>query len=122
MLRFPIYLAAFLLLLGSACDRTAPSDKDVVGTWEWSSMDATGRMKFDSDHRVVQWWVETSDGDAVPATASVGTWRIEGPDVAYVLHNQHLDAPQPEKESKIPLTDFSRRWWFPRPGAFRRIK
>jgi hypothetical protein len=84
-------------------------------------MDATSRWKFQSDHRVVQWWADLEDDDGEPRVASVGIWRREGADVVSVFHDGRAYPPRPGEERRRPLEEFRRSQWFLRPSEFRRI-
>jgi hypothetical protein len=83
------------------------AEKRVIGTWEYSGLDATRRIRFTADHKVSDWWPEMGDTEQ---TGVHGTWRIAGWNV--VLSMDYKSAfkdsaiTPPPAEGKMPLGDF----------------
>jgi hypothetical protein len=91
------------------------AESRVIGTWEYTTLDAIGRMRFYADHKTAWWFVERSSESIEPHDAVYGTWHIRGIDLVCdmdyttVFKDSHTVAPP--AHGKLPLADFL----FPRP-------
>ena len=122
MLRaFPF--AAALGLLAS-CYRLSPDEAQVVGTWQWHTMHAFGRITFLRDHRVTTCFTEKEDGPCDSESVLHGSWHVSGDNVVYNLDYSRFEAEdlRNRKDEVIPV-----RWF--RGGAaprdesnFRRVR
>ena len=91
------------------------SESRVIGTWEYSTLDAIGRMRFYADHKTAWWFVETGTESIEPKDAVYGTWYIRGLhlvcDMDYAPMFKESVLTPPPAHNELPLVDFL----FPRP-------
>src|ERR1700730_7978412 len=113
-------LAVGIIIVTLACLAVillSVAEKRVIGTWEYTTADATGRMRFYPDHKTAWWFVESSDESIEPKDAVYGTWHIRGIylvcDMDYGESFKDSAFPPPPAHNKLPLTDFLS----PRPKA-----
>lgn len=76
MLTARITLLISLCSIGCAVAQLLPLEQRIVGTWQFSSIDATGRMIFRADHTYSTMFPFSGLHDWKVVTR--GTWRIEG--------------------------------------------
>jgi hypothetical protein len=103
-------ICVFAVLLWAAESR-------VVGTWEYTTLDAIGRMRFYPDHKTAWWFVDSSSESIEPHDAVYGTWHIRGVYLVcamdYTPVFKDSDMRPPPSHGKLPLGDFL----FPRPNT-----
>jgi hypothetical protein len=91
------------------------AESRVIGTWEYSTLDAIGRMRFYPDHKMAWWFVETPEESIEPKDAVYGKWSIRGAylvcDLDYGPHFKDSGLTPPPAHQSLPLADFL----FPRP-------
>src|SRR3954469_16435899 len=65
--------------------RLAPTEKQVIGVWTWTTIDAVGRMRMRPSRQFDMWFVEEkSDEDHPdPRLVTHGHWRVEGAEFIY---------------------------------------
>jgi hypothetical protein len=82
-------------------------EKRIVGVWEWTTIDAVGRMKIHPDHRYEMWFVETKRDEDHPNPEYVmhGQWRIEGQEFIYIEDPNPLTG-RVFAAQRGPLADF----------------
>jgi hypothetical protein len=90
--------------------RLSDTEKKIIRVWEWTTIDAVGRMRIRANHRFDEWFIESErDADHPPARlVTHGRWSIEGAEFVYVhdpgqLGGQLLALEHPH----IPLSDFA---------------
>jgi hypothetical protein len=110
-----LYRAAFALcasISATACHHVSPAEERIIGTWEFTGIDATGRVVFHRDHTVVDLFPEPQAPYAWEPAAS-GTWRLEG-DVV-VTDDQMLPipgySPHPRRITRIPIREYHGDRW-----------
>jgi hypothetical protein len=72
----------FGLFCMTGCYRVLPEEQKIIGTWEFTGIDATGRVVFRRDHTVVDLFPEDDrsiNARWIPLAA--GKWRLEGNDI-----------------------------------------
>ncbi|HKP02457.1 MAG TPA: hypothetical protein VJU77_03760 [Chthoniobacterales bacterium] len=81
------------------------TEKRIIGVWEWTTVDAVGRMRIRPNHRFDEWFLESERDEDHPDSRSVthGRWSIEGAEFVYV-HDPHY--PFALEHPHIPLSDF----------------
>jgi hypothetical protein len=111
MLRAPTLAIVTLGLLAS-CYRLSPDEAHVIGTWQWSTIDAFGQITFTRNHRVSTCFTQTEGGPCDTESILHGTWRVEDENVLYTLDYSRFQAEdlRNRKDEAIPL-----RWF--RAGA-----
>jgi hypothetical protein len=93
-------LLALVLLAGSAVvafaayrirdavlySQLSTAEKQVIGVWTWTTIDAVGRMKIRSNHRFDMWFIESKRDEEHPDARSIirGRWKIEDTEFRYV--------------------------------------
>ena len=110
-------LLALLLLAGSAVvafaayrirdavlySRLSATEKQVIGVWTWTAIDATGYMRIRPNHRFDQWSEDYPDARYV----THGAWSIEGAEFVYIHDPGQLSEELRDwKPPHIPLSDF----------------
>jgi hypothetical protein len=80
MLPSRIILPLSLCCLSCAFAQASSLEKRIVGTWQFSMMDATGRMIFRADHTYSTLFPFSRGDDGLRDWTVVfkGTWRIDG--------------------------------------------
>lgn len=112
-------LLALVLLAGSAAVAFAISrirdavlfsglsttEKQVIGVWTWTTIDAVGRMRIRASHRFDEWFIESERDEDHPDSRLVthGRWSIEGAEFVYVHDPGYQFALE---HPHIPLSDF----------------
>ena len=66
-------VAAVLILVGY---RVWPKESEIVGTWEYSGLDAVRQITFRPDHTVSDYWPEMGQKEE---DGMRGVWHIAGP-------------------------------------------
>ena len=101
-----------ILIFGSACHRLSP-EQQLVGTWEWHSIDASGYYVFSPDHTYA--FITDRDADGTPhnSLVSSGSWHVDGSQVVLdgvFAHSCDLDPPRPPKRDsgRGEISDFLR--------------
>src|SRR3954464_10815824 len=95
MLKRPhAFSLTFFLLAIVACGH-ASNDTKLVGTWQYTTMDAVGRMTFTADHKVVGSFpkdatVDARLPDAQFVVVTAGTWRLEGQELVTEMDDKPL--------------------------------
>jgi hypothetical protein len=106
---------AWVLLFGvtlglavEACQRVSPAEEKVIGIWEFTGLDATGRVVFRRDHTVVDLFTESDSPNARWAPTAWGKWRLEGNEI--ITDDEVLPipgySPRPRRVTRIPIRDF----------------
>jgi hypothetical protein len=106
---------AWVLLFGvtlglavGACQRVSPAEEKVIGIWEFTGLDATGRVVFRRDHTVVDLFTESDSPNARWAPTAWGKWRLEGNEI--ITDDEVLPipgySPRPRRITRIPIRDF----------------
>ena len=76
--------------------------------WEFTGLDATGRVVFRRDHTVVDLFPEHDITDARWFATSYGQWRLEGNEI--VTDTQDLPipgySPHPKRIGRMPIREF----------------
>jgi hypothetical protein len=101
-----------ILICGGACHRPSP-EQQLVGTWEWHSIDASGYYVLSADHTYAMIGDRDADGTPHNFLAISGSWRVEGSQLFFdgVLAQPHdLDPPRPPKRfsDRVAISDFLR--------------
>jgi hypothetical protein len=98
-----------ILVLVTACSRLSPNEEKVVGTWEYTGIDATGRVVLRRDHTVVDMFFIEGAWEPVAS----GTWRLEGNEL--VTEENSLigpsipgDTPRPKEITRLKIRAFER--------------
>jgi hypothetical protein len=102
-------IVVLLLLALTGCQRLSPTERKLVGTWEYSGMDFTTRVAFRSDHTMATFFPD-QDGRVWTPTSS-GTWRMEGNDL--LIEEQFLpnplplpgDTPRPKEAGRLTIRE-----------------
>ena len=107
-----ILTSALVALSLTACHRLSANERRLIGTWEYTTVDAIGRLRFYADHKVALWFVDSAEEGIEPRDAFNGTWRVDGDQVALNIDYKSAfkDSPlkPPESEGKMPLSQFDR--------------
>ena len=69
-------LALVIVFLGTAAYRTWPKEREIVGTWEYSGLDAERQITFRPDHTVSDYWPYMGEKEE---DGMRGIWQIVGP-------------------------------------------
>lgn len=64
-----------------ACAQLSPTEKMLVGTWQFTGIDATGRMVLRADHRSATLFPITGQNFEVVAK---GSWRVDGDELVRI--------------------------------------
>jgi hypothetical protein len=83
-------------------------EKQVIGVWTWTTIDAVGRMRMRPSHRFDMWFVEEKSDEDHPDSRYVthGRWSVEGPQFVYIHDPGQLGGQLQPEEHRIPLSDF----------------
>ena len=105
--------AVLLALTGaSASADVSPNAREIVGTWEYLSIDAVGRITFSPDHRVTLSFLMDAKGNMGPGATfdpvAWGKWRLKGNHLIYGYGNRTLRYHQPEKKFTIERVERNR--------------
>jgi hypothetical protein len=90
--------------------RLSAQEKQVIGVWTWTTIDAVGRMRMRPSHRFDMWFVEEkSDEDhPKPRLVTHGLWRVAGAEFIYSYDPGQLGGKlQDFQPPHIPLSDFA---------------
>lgn len=68
-------------LATASCERITPAESKVIGTWEFTGLDATVRLVFRRDHTVVSLSSQADGSKGKWAPAAWGTWRLEANEI-----------------------------------------
>ena len=95
---------ATVLLLGIvACQPLSSDERKLLGRWQQSSMDATWRITFKSDHTLI---VELEDLDSHKVESSVfGTWNLDGSQLTTDIDLSTLQVTHPRKPDHQKKTE-----------------
>jgi hypothetical protein len=74
-------LAIGLLATIASCHRISPAERRIIGIWEFTGLDATGRVVFRSDHKIVDLFRDGDGPEAKWVPTSWGTWRLDGNEI-----------------------------------------
>ena len=86
MLNVGTALVISLLLSFSACRRLSTLDEKLVGTWQYTTVDATVRTTLKVDHTIT---ISFDGKEQIPA----GKWRVEGNEL---VKDIYIDFHSPE--------------------------
>ena len=88
--------------------RLSATEKQVIGVWTWTTIDAVGRMRIRPSHRFDEWFIESERDEDHPDSRSVshGRWSIEGAEFVYFHDPPLSEALRDWKPPHIPLADF----------------
>lgn len=89
------------------CHRLLPSEKKIIGTWEFTGIDVTARVVFRRDHVVVNLAAENESADARWTPVACGRWRLQGNEI--VTEEQVLPIPGHQfanRITRIPISEF----------------
>ena len=69
MLTRPSFFAILLTLAGASvvCAERPPTEQQIVGTWEYLSIDAVGRISFSPNHHVTVSFLMDANGQSRPS-------------------------------------------------------
>jgi hypothetical protein len=99
-------------LATSAWADTAPTPREILGTWEYLSIDAVGRITFSPDHRVTLSFLMDANGNIGPGATfdpvAWGKWRLKGNQLIYGYGNRTLRYYQPEMKFTIARVERNR--------------
>jgi hypothetical protein len=70
-----------LCLTLTGCNKLSHNEERVVGVWEFTGIDATGRIVYRRDHIAVELFPDYEGLNAKWAPRSWGSWRLEGDDI-----------------------------------------
>ena len=105
---FGVLCQISVLFLSTACERLTPDEKKLVGVWEFSGIDTTGRIAFRRDHSVVDLFPEYGALNGRWAAGARGTWRLEGNEI--VTNKEVLPipgmTPLPQRITRTPIREF----------------
>jgi hypothetical protein len=91
-----------------SCQRLSPGEEKIIGTWEFTGLDATGRVVFRRDHTVVDLFPENDSTIAKWAPTAWGKWRLEGNEI--VTDEEILPIPghstPPRRITRLPIREF----------------
>src|SRR5438552_15282996 len=76
-----LLIGVILVVLTSACQHTTPTEEKIIGMWELTGLDATGRVVFRRDHTVVDLFPEDDMTHARWFATSSGKWRLDESDI-----------------------------------------
>ena len=97
-----------VLLSVVACHRVSLTEKEIVGTWEFAGIDATGRMIFRPDHTVEQMFPH-EDNSHEWYTFTRGKWWLEGntivADQAFVMEPTDGATPFPREVTRMAVRE-----------------
>jgi hypothetical protein len=101
-----VAFAAFHIREAVLFSRLSSTEKQVVGVWTWTTIDAVGRMRIRPNHRLDMWFIESKRDENHPDTRSVirGRWKIEGTEFSYVYDPGQGSLSG--QEHRGPLADF----------------
>lgn len=90
------------------CQRVTRTEEKIIGLWEFTGLDATGRVVFRRDHTVVNLFRDGSDPNAKWAPTAWGTWRLEGNEI--VTDEEVFSVPgylpSSRQIARMPIRDF----------------
>lgn len=101
----------FTVTLGFAvpgCQRVTPSEEKIIGIWEFTGLDATGRVVFRRDHTVIDLFTESDSPNARWAATAWGKWRLEGNEIITDDNALPLPgySPRPTRVTRMPIRTF----------------
>lgn len=103
-----LLLAVTLGLVLAACQRVTPAEEKIIGIWEFTGLDATGRVVFRRDHTVVDLFTESDSPNARWAPTAWGKWRLEGNEI--IIDEEMLPipgyTPHPRRITQLPIREF----------------
>ena len=98
-------LAALIGMVG--CQRVTPAEERVIGTWEFTGLDATGRVVFRRDHKVVDLFTDGDGPNARWIATFWGKWRLEGNEIVTDEETLVGDyATSTRRLGRIPISEF----------------
>jgi hypothetical protein len=99
-----VALAATVL----ACHRLSPAEEKVVGTWEWTTIDAVGRMTVHPNHRFDLWFIDSKEDEDHPDPQYVthGRWTVDGTEFTSTFDPGQLGGQLSAEQHRIPVSDF----------------
>jgi hypothetical protein len=85
--------------------RLSDAEKKIIGVWEWTTIDAVGRIRIRASHRFDEWFLDSERDQDHPDSRLVthGRWSIEGAEFVYI-HDPGY--PFALEHPHIPLSDF----------------
>src|SRR5262245_48831409 len=88
--------------------RLSTEEKQVIGVWTWTTIDAIGRMRIRPNHEFDEWFVESERDEDYPDSRLVshGRWSIQGAEFVYIHDPPLSDELRDWKPPPIPLSDF----------------
>lgn len=95
------------LVAAIGCQRTSPTEEKVIGTWEFTGLDATGRVVFRRDHKVIDLFLEGDGPNARWIPTSWGKWRLEGNEIVTDQEMLVGDySPSERQLGRVPIREF----------------
>ena len=95
-------------LLTTGCRRLTAAEEKIVGTWEFTGIDASGRVVYRPDHTVVALFPEYDALNARWVPRSWGSWRLDGSEI--VSETESLQIPGmpaiPKRVTRTPIREF----------------
>jgi|SRR6476660_7283380 len=89
--------------------RLSDTEKKVIGVWQWTTIDAVGRIRIRANHRFDVWFIESERDEDHPDSRYVthGHWSIEGGEFVYIHDPGQLGGQLVALEHPhIPVSDF----------------
>lgn len=104
-----IFCLAVPCLLTTGCRRLTVSEEKIIGTWEFTGIDASGRVVYRRDHTVVELFPEYDALNARWVPRSWGSWRLEGSEIVSETESFQIPGmPQiPKRVNRTIIRDFS---------------
>jgi len=91
-----------------SCQRVSPAEEKIIGTWEFTGLDVTGRCVFRRDHIVITLFPQGDGPKEMWAPTAWGTWRLEGSEI--VTDEEVLPIPgvlsSQRQVARIPIRAF----------------
>ncbi len=98
-------LTSLVVVVG--CQRTSPTEEKIIGTWEFTGLDATGRVVFRRDHQVIDLFLEGDGPNARWIPTSWGKWRLEGNEIVTDQEMLVGDySPSERQLGRVPIREF----------------
>lgn len=95
-------------LATTSCERITPAEAKVLGTWEFTGLDATVRLVFRRDHTVVSLSSQADGFKEKWAPAAWGTWRLEGNEIVTDEEVFPIGGylPKHRQVARVPIREF----------------
>jgi len=94
-------IALMSLLLEMPCEALSPREQKIVGTWQYATMDAVGRMTFDTHHRVTLSFALDDSPHVRWHAVADGPWRLDGSRLIWTIHPYPIPGYAPTPDSHV---------------------